>query len=177
MIYQRQGTCNWCGLCCGRAHPDTDVAENPWPENLSWNMRTWANWDDMLISWGYFQFVGAYPRDADGKVRPQYFTGNKRMPSGPYQNTRIRWEFDPGWHKPNSAECPCLMEYSGNPDQQYPCCLVGSEFDAIWQTLCNAQPPDELNDNQHSHWIASYGEGGVGPSGGIGCVFTWVEVP
>jgi hypothetical protein len=68
------------------------------------------------------------------------------------------------------------MEYSGNPDQQYPCCLVGSEFEGAWIDMCQAQPISIMEDWQYQSWIADYGEGGVGPGGGVGCAYTWTEI-
>ena len=182
MSWQRNepsSACTRCGLCCGMAHPDTGLVVPPFPPGIGTNMRTWLT-DDIVASFPHSALVGAYPTDPDGKPRPQYYTGNKRINSGPYPSFRIKWTFDGGWHKPTNMECPCLVDDPG--DGSRPCALIGSIYESLMSDVGQCGPDGamcllEMDDYNHADWVANMGEGGVGPgSVGVGCIFTWTEV-
>ena len=179
MTWQRNepsSDCTRCGLCCGRAHPTTGHVAAPWSPDIGTVYRNFGS-GPLAEAFEYIGIIGAYPVDPDGKRRPQYFTGNKRIGSGPNSSFRVKWTFENGFRKPTNMECPCLV--GAEADAVRPCALIGSDFDALQQSLCGpdgALCPAIIDDWNHDDWVENFGENGVGPEGDVGCIFTWTKL-
>ena len=147
MPFERQGSCNRCGQCCGAEGSPNQA--NPWPVNWFEHHRHWQL-DDWAASFAYTALFGIVP-DGDGKPVKAQDYGNTRFASGgPTRNYYWVW-VDGRPCKDISAahdgssyslECPFLVDDPG--DGSRPCGLVDESEEPRYLTTCFPEGPLEF---------------------------------
>lgn len=169
MPFQRQGTCNRCGQCCGAEGSPNQ--RNPWPRNWFESHRNWQ----YVHFESQFQYMDLFGIVAgpDGKPVKQQDVGSVRFTGGggprdyyyvwvdgrPCKDTSAAHD-----GSSHSLECPFLADDPG--DGTRPCGLVGEIDQSRIDVTCWFEEPVIFEQRQKDEWEASH------PL----CSYGWVEV-
>lgn len=151
-MYVRTGQCNRCGECCGYPRATDQGQNNPWPND----------WPEAVASW----IIAALEQ-----YLPMFrITGHPRLGGGQSGSVKlggytIRWCWVPGhglctdtppYGDPASYDprCPCLKPK--NAQGQADCALIGTNYEGIWQTLCQPVPPVQVANELYPIFIAEW---------------------
>lgn len=151
-MYNRTGSCSRCGECCGFPRSTDSGQNNPWPPDWPSDVRSWML--SVIESEApMFQITG-HPN-----------LGGKGFGTVRFAGNTCNWIWIDGkglctdtGRKGDATDydqrCPCL----GNkqPSGQVPCLLVGTNWEFIWQKLCQPVPPVELPDEYYARFIADW---------------------
>lgn len=185
MAWQRQGTCEWCGQCCGSM--DSPNPANPWNtlpyRRLRWQ---WAQFEHLLK---FASFVGLQ-ESANGEVEIVQNYGSINIPSvgafhwmwNPDEMKGGLWtDVEPyGEWTNNIPTCPFLMPADGEGKRE--CAFIQKpQYYNNWELTCGWRlaesemtaeaiarwnPPEVMDDVGYAQWIADH------PN----CSFTWEEI-
>lgn len=160
MAFNRTGTCNRCGECCGYPRATDGGQNNPWP--LSWpdSVRTWT----LEVLGTELPMFRATGHPALGGRQ----SGNFRI-----GNNTFRWCWAQGGGLATDVapyndggatfdiRCPLLM--AKQPDGTVPCGAYGQTqtlpgstqtFHQMWEKLCEPTPPYKFEtQSQVDNWF------------------------
>jgi hypothetical protein len=152
-----QGTCNRCGQCCGA--PGSPNRDSPWPDNWP---EALARWDPATLGEGLplFSLVRL-----PGQGGPRYFA--TRVGRTTYRGIWIPGHGlcrdNPPWGDEDTYEETCPFLGDQQPDGSYPCGLVDSAWEDIYNDFC-APMGQRWTEAQVTQWQADH------PL----CSYTWV---
>lgn len=145
MAFQRTGSCNRCGQCCGADGSPNQA--NPWPVHWFEHHQQWQH-DHFVAVWPYTLLFGIVP-GGDGKpVKAQDYGSTRFTGGGPARN--YYWVWVNG--QPckdisvahdgtvSSLECPFLVDDPG--DGSRPCGLKDESAESSRLQVCDPEGPD-----------------------------------
>jgi len=158
VAFQRQGSCNRCGQCCGADGSPNQA--NPWPKNWPQAVQAWETKPTII------QAVGN-PLDGD-PIGYAVRLGNKTYRSVWVTGVGLCKDSPPYGNASNySLECPFLADDPG--DGSRPCAFVGTPLESLRNTfVCYPEGPLIMPDQGSlDQWMEDH------PL----CSYTWVEIP
>lgn len=170
--YIRQGSCNWCGECCGAG-----VNENPWPS--SWFRSDGSSalvggrpYADLAIELPILALIGRAKANGTLELHASdQLNGSIKITGRNGGTYYFTWIAGTGLCKDISAshdgsayetECPFLKDDPG--DGTRPCGLVDTKYDAVFRTFCINIPREIQSEEDKLLWEQEH------PS----CSYTWV---
>jgi hypothetical protein len=163
--YLRQGTCNWCGQCCGAPYTyggDPPSEASPWPKDWPWAVAAWS--PEALDAHFPFRQLLAAIEVGYGEIK---ITG-KRYPYIFIEGEGIMTDEEPlGDPSTFSRQCPLLKllrDDSTPSTPQDPATECAAANHTIFQNYCVHLPPSILNEEEVLQWQEDY------PA----CSYTWI---
>jgi hypothetical protein len=139
-MFERHDTCNRCGMCCGSETSPPATRDSPWQDDWPGSLRTWRvdviQAEVPVVALAGFPPLGG-PTAFAARVEGRTYRGIWVPDHGLCADA-------PPWGDPASFEemCPFLMPRQ--PDDSYPCALVGTAFDHVFRTLCEQYPHEVI---------------------------------
>lgn len=150
MAFQRTGTCNRCGECCGYPRSTDGGQNNPWPGDWPQSIQSWSA-EAIALHLPILQFSA-------NMVNTPY--GNFTL-----QGKRCYWIWVTGkglctalspYNNPANYDQRCPLLDAKQPDGSVPCRLVGTRYEGVWQTHCQPVPPTQFETQaQVDAWFAN----------------------
>lgn len=129
-MYQIQGECNRCGQCCGA--PGSPNRDSPWPNNWPEAVR---NWSISALQTHLPMFTVTGHPDLGGQRAFAARIGNKTYRGIWIPGHGLCADAAPfGDESAYEEQCPFLG--AQQPDDSYPCGLVGTPFEAVHTIQC-----------------------------------------
>lgn len=147
---QRQGTCNRCGQCCGAA--GSSEQDSPWPDNWPDGLRNWLQ-ETIETSFPILKLIGN--PHFGGAESGVFNVRGKKCYWIWVKGHGLCKDLPPyGDLSTYSEECPFLLPDPG--DGTRPCVLVGTQYRAVWDVMCQNQPPMEKTSEEVAVWQARH---------------------
>jgi len=156
--YIRQGTCNWCGQCCGAPYTfggDPPSMDSPWPDE----------WPDTLIAWSEEAMIAHFPLKQTLESIEEGFGEIKITGKRYYFIWKPGYGFVtdlPPYGDDTTFEnrCPLLKLLGETENPPTECAAVNH---AVFQDYCQHVPRSVLTEEEVTQWQASH------PA----CSYTW----
>ena len=145
LLFERTGTCNRCGQCCGADGSPNQA--NPWPVNWYESHQRWshASWESI---WPYTVLFGIVPGSDGRPIKTQEYGQVRIVGQGGGRYYYVWVDGRPckdtsAGHDgtSHSLECPFLKDDPG--DGSRPCALVGSQDDGARHKFCRPEERPE----------------------------------
>jgi len=156
--YIRQGTCNWCGQCCGAPYFSNPDPRTPWPSDWPW-VLDWDN--DSLDADCPFGAIVINSLNTSG-VWAALIGGNQFRIIIVEDVGIVKDEPTYGDTSTYTNQCPFLLLHGEGETPPTEC---GADNLSIFTGYCSTKPKELMTEEEMLQWTASF------PA----CSYTWIE--